>query len=99
MPAASQRPFGSARARVAIVSPDAMPGSNVFFWSSVPPLRIALAASATVAKNGAHSSARPISSNTMPSSTKVKPWPPYSSGMCSACRPSSCAICFHTASS
>ncbi len=45
---------------------------------------IALAASTTVEKYGAHSSARPCSSSTIPSSTNVKPWPPNSSGMCEA---------------
>ena len=54
---------------------------------------IASAASTTVEKYGAHSSTRPISSSTMPSSTNVNPWPPYSSGMWRLCSPSSCAIC------
>ena len=87
MPDASHFPFGSVNASVAIVSPLAMPGSSAFFWSSVPAFRIASAASTTVEKYGAHSSARPISSSTMPSSTHVNPWPPYSSGIAQALEP------------
>ncbi len=71
MPSASHFPFGSVNARVAIVSPLAMPGSSAAFSSSLPAFRIALAASTTVEKYGAHSSARPCSSSTMPSSTNV----------------------------
>jgi hypothetical protein len=81
MPDASHLPLGSVNARAAIVSPAAMPGSSSAFCSSVPALRIAFAARHTVEKYGAHSSTRPISSSTMPSSTNVKPCPPYSSGM------------------
>ena len=92
-------PFGSVKASVAMVSPLAMPGSRDFFWSSVPAFRIASAASTTVEKYGAHSRARPISSSTIPSSTHVKPWPPYSSGMARPCSPSSLAIWDHTAGS
>ena len=52
-----------------MVSPAAIPGSrySCAFWS--PEVRMALAARATVEKNGAHSSAAPISSSTTMSST------------------------------
>src|SRR6476646_4169246 len=99
MPAASHLPEGSVNASAAIVSPDAMPGSNACFSASVPAARIAPAASTTEEKYGAHSSTRPISSSTMPSSMKVKPWPPYSSGMARPWSISSWPICFHTAGS
>ena len=99
MPAASHLPFGSVNASVAMVSPDAIPGSSLPFCSSVPAFMIASAASTTVEKYGAHSSTRPISSSTMPSSTNVKPWPPYSSGMWRLWSPSSLAIWLHTAGS
>ena len=52
MPVASHFPFGSVNASVAIVSPLAMPGRSACFWSSVPTLRIALAASTTDEKYG-----------------------------------------------
>src|SRR6266540_1769838 len=99
MPEASHRPLGSVNASAAIVSPDAIPGSSSPSCASDPVFMIAFAASATVEKYGAHNSTRPISSSTMPSSTNVNPWPPCASGMCRLCRPSSCAICFQTASS
>ena len=82
-----------------MVSPDAMPGSSSLFWASVPAFMIASAASTTLEKYGAHSSTRPISSSTIASSTKVNPWPPYSSGMWMLWRPSSLAIWLHTAGS
>jgi hypothetical protein len=44
MPPASHFPAGSVKARVAIVSPEAMPGRRADFCSSVPALRMALAA-------------------------------------------------------
>ena len=69
IPAASHFPDGSVKARVAIVSPEAIPGRSSAFCSSVPALRMALAARQTVEKNGAQSSARPISSSTTTSST------------------------------
>ncbi len=69
MPSVSHRPLSSVKANVAIVSPEAMPGSRSFFAPSSPLDSSALAASATVAKYGAHSSAAPISSNTTVSST------------------------------
>ena len=62
-------------------------------WSSVD------VASTAELKYGAHRSARPISSSTTVSSTKVKPWPPNSSGTMRLCRPSSLAIWLHTAGS
>ena len=99
MPDASHLPFGSVNASVAIVSPDAMPGSSSPCCASVPAFMIAFAARHTVEKYGAHSSTRPISSSTMPSSTKVKPWPPWASGMCRLWSPSSWAICYQTAGS
>ena len=99
MPAASHLPLGSVNASVAMVSPAAMPGSSLPCCSGVPAFMIASAASTTVEKYGAHSSTRPISSSTMPSSTKVKPCPPYSSGMWRLWRPSSLAIWLHTAGS
>ena len=76
IPLASHFPDGSVKASVAIVSPAAMPGRSACFCSSVPALRMALAARQTDEKNGAHSSARPISSSTTTSSTKEKPCPP-----------------------
>ncbi len=45
MPASSQRPFSSVNARVARVSPDAMPGSSSFLASSSPLCSSVLAAS------------------------------------------------------
>jgi len=69
MPDSSQRPFGSVKARVAMVSPLAMPGSSSFLAASSPEWRMALAARATVENYGAVSSARPISSSTTISST------------------------------
>ena len=62
-------------------------------WSSV------VVASTADEKYGAQSRARPISSSTTVSSTKVKPWPPNSSGMIRLWRPSSLAIWPHTAGS
>ena len=69
MPASSQRPLSSVKASVAMVSPDAIPGSNSALAASSPEWMRVLAASTTVEKNGAHSSARPISSRTTMSST------------------------------
>ena len=54
-------------------------------------------ASATVEKNGAHSSAAPISSKTTASSDMVAPAPPNCSGTAMPFRPSSPAIWRHTA--
>jgi hypothetical protein len=81
MPLSSQRPEGSVKARVAIVEPAAIPGRCAALAASSPEWMRVLAASTTEEKNGAQSSARPISSSTMPSSTYPKPDPPYSSGM------------------
>ena len=72
-------------------SPDAIGGSSALRSSGVPALRIALAARQMDEKNGVHSSARPISSRTIPSSTNVNPEPPSSSGMWMPVRPSSVA--------
>ncbi len=99
MPDASHLPLGSVNASAATVSPDAMPGSSSPCCASVPAFMIALAARHTVEKYGAHSSTRPISSSTMPSSTNVKPCPPCASGRCRLCSPSSWAICCQTAGS
>ncbi len=99
MPLSSHLPLGSVKASVAIVSPDAMPGRCSFLAASSPECSSAEAASTHELKYGAHSSARPISSSTTVSSTKVKPWPPYSSGMIRLWRPSSLAIWLHTAGS
>ena len=69
MPSASHRPESSVKAKVAMVSPAAMPGSR-YSWALVSPEVIrALAARATVAKNGEHKRAAPISSSTTISST------------------------------
>ena len=76
MPLASHFPDGSVKASVAIVSPAAIPGRSACFCSSVPALRMALAARHTVEKNGAVSRARPISSSTTTSSTNENPCPP-----------------------
>jgi hypothetical protein len=46
----AQRPLASVRARVALVSPEAMPGSRSFLAASSPLWRIVLAASTTVEK-------------------------------------------------
>ena len=73
---------------MAIVSPARSAAAARCFCASVPAFMIAVAASTVEAKYGAQSSARPISSSTMPSSTKPKPWPPYSSGMWTPVRPS-----------
>ncbi len=68
MPSSSQRPLSSVKASVAMVSPDAMPGRNSFLAASSPDCSSAVVASTAEEKNGAHSSERPISSSTMPSS-------------------------------
>ena len=65
----SHRPVSSVMARVAMVSPEAMPGSRSFLAASSPEVSRALAARATVEKYGAHSRAAPISSSTTMSST------------------------------
>ncbi len=52
-----------------MVSPEAMPGRRYSMALVSPEVRTALAARATVEKNGAHSSAAPISSSTTISST------------------------------
>ena len=80
-PEVSQRPFSSVKARAARMSPAAMGGSSSRFWASSAPLIMAVAAKTMEEKYGAHSSARPISSITMPSSTMPNPAPPYCSGM------------------
>jgi hypothetical protein len=69
IPSASHRPLSSVKARVPMVSPEAIPGRrySLALWS--PEVRMALAARATVEKNGAHSRAAPISSSTTMSST------------------------------
>ena len=87
--AASQRPFGSVTARAPRRSPEARGGSRSVFRESSPACRIAPAVSTAEEKYGAHSSARPISSQMMPSSTKENPCPPKASGMCTADKPSS----------
>ena len=69
MPLSSHLPLGSVKARVAIVSPEAMPGRCSFLAASSPECSSVLAASTTVEKYGAHSRARPISSSTTMSST------------------------------
>ena len=51
------------------------------------------------AKNGETVRARPISSSTSPSSRKLKPLPPYSSGIAMPCRPSPLAIRSHSSRS
>ena len=86
-------------ATVAMVEPSAMPGRYLAWAASLPEWIRALAPSTTVEKKGAHSSALPISSRTMPSSTLVKPWPPCSSGTMRLCRPSWLAIWLQTAGS
>ncbi len=50
MSPSSQRPLSSVKAKVAMVSPEAMPGSSSFLAWSSPELRMALAARATVEK-------------------------------------------------
>ena len=99
MPLSSHLPLGSVKASVAIVSPEAMPGRCSFLAASSPAWSSVLVASTAEEKYGAHSSARPISSSTTVSSTKVKPWPPNSSGMMRLWSPSSLAIWLHTAGS
>ena len=61
--------FSSVKATVAMVAPEAMPGRYLALASSEAAWINVLAASTTVEKNGAHNSARPISSNTTVSST------------------------------
>ncbi len=68
MPSASQRPFSSVKAKVATVSPEAMPGSRSFLAASSPECSSVLAASTTEEKYGAHRRRRPISSSTTMSS-------------------------------
>src|SRR6185437_6092143 len=96
---ASQPPCSSLTASVAMVSPLARPGRYAFFASSSPASCSAVAASATVAKNGDGSRDRPISPKITQLSAKPKPLPPYSSGMDSPCRPSCSPICRQTAGS
>ena len=69
IPSLPQRPLSSVKARVAIVSPAAMPGSSSALASSSPEWMSVLAASTTVEKNGAHNRDRPISSRTTINST------------------------------
>ena len=69
MPDSSQRPFSSVKATVAIVSPEAIPGRYSAFAAASSDCNSALAARATVEKNGAHSRRRPISSKITHSST------------------------------
>ena len=50
MPDSSQRPFSSVKASVALVSPEAMPGSSSFLAVSSSACSSVLAASTTVEK-------------------------------------------------
>src|SRR5690606_16608108 len=99
IPSSSQRPDSSTSASVATVSPATIPGSRSLHASRSPEASSAVVASTTVEKNGPHSTARPISSRTAPSSTMPKPPPPYSSGTASPCRPSCPAISRQTSTS
>src|SRR5262245_475055 len=76
-----------------------MPGNSAACSSLVATQRIASAPSTELAKKGEGTSARPISSSTMPSSRYPKPWPPKDSERWTPCRPSSAAICFQSAGS
>ena len=69
MPLSSHLPLGSVMARVAMVSPEAMPGRMAALAAASSATSRVLVASTTVEKNGAHSRARPISSSTTISST------------------------------
>ncbi len=80
-------------------SPDAIAGSHSAFWASLAPWVRAPAPSTADAKKGAQSSDRPISSSAIPSSTGVKPWPPYASGRWTPGSASSPQSCFHTSGS
>ena len=98
MPSTSHLPFGSVNASVAMVSPLAMPGRSSFFCVVVAGVEDRVRRpSTTDEKNGAQSSARPISSSTMPSSTKLKP-AAVLLGDVQALQAELSAICFHTAS-
>jgi hypothetical protein len=69
---AAPRPSGrsaSVKARVAMVSPEAMPGRYAALAASSPECIRCWPASTTVEKYGAHSRRRPISSSTTMSST------------------------------
>ena len=76
MPDSSQRPLSSVKASAPRRRPEAMSGRWALRASSSSQDSRALAASTTDEKYGAHSRARPISSNTMTCSTKLKPCPP-----------------------
>ena len=99
MPARSQRPFGSACATLTIAAPDAIFGKSSFCVSASAHVSSVCAANTDVPRNGAQSSARPISSIAIKSSTGPKPAPPCSSGMTRPTRPSSSASCFQTSGS
>ena len=87
------------RATVATSSPLAMAGRCRCFASSSSLASSAGTASATVAKYGAQSSARPNSSNTTASSAQPNPAPPYLSGIAMPCRPSWLAMTDQTSRS
>ena len=97
--AGSQDAWPSAAASVAMVCPAAMPGRYRAQAASSAEASSAWAASTTVAKNGEHANAAPISSSTTSSSVRPNPSPPYSLG---SARPGSLswrAIWSHTAGS
>ena len=79
-PAASQRALSSRSASVARALPEAMRGSQAFFWASEPAWRTASPPRSTVEKNGPGMTARPISSRTTVRSTSPSPTPPWVSG-------------------
>ena len=95
----SQRPSGSVSASVPRCVPAASAGNSASFCASVPPCWMAPVASTAEEKYGAHNSARPISSNAMPSSTNENPCPPHASGTWMAQKPNSPASRSQTAGS
>ena len=72
----SQEPSSSVKASVAMVSPDAMPGSSSRRAPSSGLASSAVAASTALARYGPPYSAAPNSSSTIACSAKVKPAPP-----------------------
>ena len=80
---------GSVMANAMVVEPSAMPGSQRFFWSSVPNLEMIvplMAGETTISSSG--EPAADISSITSDSSYMPAPPPPYSSGRFTPMKPS-----------
>ena len=86
-------PDSSVIAKVRIFRPAATSGSSSFRCVSLPPCSTA-SAPWKLAKNGDGVSARPSSSATTISSTRLSPAPPYSSGRSRPSQPSSAILAY-----